>query len=362
MATSLGLETVIPDQVIDIDENGSDYLIEWNPKFDVLAIATDQGSLFFWNSMTNEMDYQFSSNFGDHIKMMCWNRNGTLLAAVVSTARIFVWDSKSSGITWVLNCNGWQNSEIIMSWNPEGNLLAFSSVQFSEAIVEIWDADDILSKTMNRPLSYTVTFMQWNKNGTLFLTSGKKGCIIWSPFKEEPQYKFDNDSLWNLLQVAWKSDTIFTVSRDNNSMVMFKVGNSQAIGTLNGHTGAIDKMKWDTHGELLASCAADKTVKVWSMRSKKCLPKWKDNCHIDNITEIKWLYNNIYGSKTLASFSLSEIKIWSITGSCLAIHLLEPRQLFHVSPSGGFFISAKKEKSNCKTFKTYLIILYMQSF
>ena len=349
MAQSLSL--VIPDNVINLPlgENDSVYRMVWNPKCDTLAIGTDWGKVYVWESLTNTTKY-IHNTFGDFINVMCWNPNGTLFAIEVSHGKVFVWDSRSNTIECVLDCTGEQIVDIRMSWNAEGRLLALTSTQLSEPKVHVWDSEKTLSKTMKTDLTCNVFCVQWNKSGTLFLTIGEKECIIWNPVKEEPEFKFGKYSMrnWHSMKVAWQSDDTFAFAGDNSSIAMFKVGNTGAIGMLNGHTGAINQIKWDTHGELLASCAADKTVKVWSSRSKMCLPRWNNNCHIDDISNIRWLYNTRCGTQTLASFSSCEVKIWATTGLCLIRYLLEPRLLSYVSPSGSLFISAKRDNI-CKT-------------
>ena len=171
-------------------------------------------------------------------------------------------------------------------------------------------------------------------------------AIVWNTIKEELEYKFEIESLCTSSQVAWQSDDTFAVARNDKSIALLNVVNSKAGLILIGHTDYIKLLKWDSKGQLLASCSRDKTVKVWNMRSNMCLRGWQNNYHIDDIRKISWLYNTIYGSTVLASFSYYEIKIWAATGSCLVAHRLEPQHVFGVSASGRFFMSAKNG-NNC---------------
>jgi len=85
----------------------------------------------------------------------------------------------------------------------------------------------------------------------------------------------------SLTQVKYTrdGDIIFSVSKDQIICAWFSA-NGERLGTYTGHQGAIWTVDVDPTTTLLASGAADNTVRIWDVRTGKCLKVWDFNTAI----------------------------------------------------------------------------------
>ena len=88
-------------------------------------------------------------------------------------------------------------------------------------------------------------------------------------------------------------DVIFSVAKDQVICAWF-AANGERLGTYHGHQGAVWTVDVDHSTKLLASGAADNTVRLWEVRSGKCLKVW------DFATSVKRVEFSEDGTKLLA--------------------------------------------------------------
>ena len=88
-------------------------------------------------------------------------------------------------------------------------------------------------------------------------------------------------------------DIIFSTAKDQHICAWFS-HNGERIGTYHGHQGALWTVDVDPTTTFLASGAADNTVRLWDVKTGKCLKTWDFN------TAVKRVEFNEDGSKLLA--------------------------------------------------------------
>ncbi|KAK9464317.1 WD40-repeat-containing domain protein [Lipomyces arxii] len=71
-----------------------------------------------------------------------------------------------------------------------------------------------------------------------------------------------------------EGDLLFTVSRDKVINVYYS-HNGERLGTYTGHQGAIWSVDVDPTTTVIATGAADNTIKLWEIQSGKCLYTWE---------------------------------------------------------------------------------------
>lgn len=69
-------------------------------------------------------------------------------------------------------------------------------------------------------------------------------------------------------------DIIFSTAKDQIICAWFSA-NGERLGTYSGHQGALWSVDVDLSTTLLASGAADNTIKLWEVRTGKCLKTWE---------------------------------------------------------------------------------------
>ena len=162
--------------------------------------------------------------------------------------------------------------------------------------------------------------------------------VIWNPLKKNPEANLASVNM----QFAWQSDDTIAITKCN-VVELNKLGCDSESRRFSGQKLNVAYMKFDSSGELLATCSHDHTVNIWSSITLKCLPGWDKNVHSE-ILELRWLEKTNLGSKILATFSKDEVKIWDLEGICLATYNLSSG-LLSASPSGNFFSGGKEVRS-----------------
>ncbi|KXX76372.1 Eukaryotic translation initiation factor 3 subunit I [Madurella mycetomatis] len=97
-----------------------------------------------------------------------------------------------------------------------------------------------------------------------------------------------------LTQVKYnrEGDLIFSTSKDQQICVWF-AHNGERLGTYRGHQGAIWTVDVDPTSTVLASGSADNTIRLWDVKTGKCLKTW------DFPTAVKRVEFNEDGTKLL---------------------------------------------------------------
>lgn len=88
-------------------------------------------------------------------------------------------------------------------------------------------------------------------------------------------------------------DILFSCAKDQVICAWFSA-NGERLGTYHGHQGALWTIDIDPSTTLLASGAADNTVRLWDIRTGKCIKVW------DFDTAVKRVEFNEDGTKLLA--------------------------------------------------------------
>jgi translation initiation factor 3 subunit I len=88
-------------------------------------------------------------------------------------------------------------------------------------------------------------------------------------------------------------DILFSCAKDQVICAWFSA-NGERLGTYHGHQGALWTIDVDPSTTLLASGAADNTVRLWDIRTGKCIKVWDFN------TAVKRVEFNEDGTKLLA--------------------------------------------------------------
>ncbi|RDW91128.1 eukaryotic translation initiation factor 3 subunit I [Coleophoma crateriformis] len=88
-------------------------------------------------------------------------------------------------------------------------------------------------------------------------------------------------------------DIIFSTAKDQHACAWY-AHNGERLGTYHGHQGALWTVDVDPTSTIIATGAADNTVRLWDIKSGKCLKVWEFN------TAVKRVEFNEDGSKLLA--------------------------------------------------------------
>ncbi|HAC63795.1 MAG TPA: hypothetical protein DCF68_09710, partial [Cyanothece sp. UBA12306] len=120
--------------------------------------------------------------------------------------------------------------------------------------------------------------------------------------------------LGGVVSVAFSPDGRFLATGDlNHEIHLWRLGDSQAISILRGHTHWVWSIAFSPDGKLLASASDDRTVRLWDFETGQLLKTVEG--HVDKVRSVAVSP----GGKLLASASDDQtIRLWDVkTGNCL---------------------------------------------
>lgn len=97
----------------------------------------------------------------------------------------------------------------------------------------------------------------------------------------------------NQIKYNRDGDLLFSVAKDKVVCAWY-TSNGERLGTYSGHQGAVWTCDPSPNGVLLATGAADNTIKLWNIQSGECVKTW------ENPTAIKRVQFSEDGSRLLA--------------------------------------------------------------
>lgn len=78
----------------------------------------------------------------------------------------------------------------------------------------------------------------------------------------------------NQIKYNKDGDLLFSVAKDKNICAWY-TSNGERLGTYTGHQGAIWTVDVSPNNVLLASGAADNTIKLWNIKTGECVKTWE---------------------------------------------------------------------------------------
>ncbi|KAI8847700.1 WD40-repeat-containing domain protein [Chytridium lagenaria] len=279
------------------------FVCSWNPKYMLIASGSADGTARIWKLTAEAKD-------------------------VSSDCIILHHSSPQEGS----KCN-------TLDWNPLGTLLATGSY---DGEARIWTkAGD--QKHLMKKHEGPIFSLKWNKKGDLLLSgSMDKTAIVWDAVSGESRQQFAFHEA-PTLDVDWKDDITFATCSTDKCIYVCRLGTLEPIRAFQGmRFDEVNAIKWDPSGMYLASCADDKTAKVWTLDSDSPLHDFTG--HTKEIYSARWSPGQASSAKKLLATASwdSTIRIWDVTVGSLLFVLEEhtaPIYSVSFSPDGMFLAS-----------------------
>lgn len=225
----------------------------------------------------------------------------SLLATGGADGTCRIWDVPSSApspplITERMKCRHPSSSRRVditaVAWDPSGSLLATAT---EDGIARIWTVSGDLHLVLSMH-QRSISALKWSPGGTMLLTASLDQTVcLWevSNGKVRQQYSTHSDQV---LDVDWNDDGLFAstssdrmVHRASLSLALLpfplltgahptlhpahppprpvlSTSRPTPLHRFRGHRDDVNVVKFSPCGTLVASCADDTTVRVWSLR------------------------------------------------------------------------------------------------
>jgi WD40 repeat protein len=245
--------------------------VAFSPNGQLLASASDDGTVRQWDSETGMVRQTLRNNFL-YTSIVVFSPDGQLLASASGRASgrlsagggmVRLWDSATGTVRQTLEGHGQSVSSVAFS--PDGQLLASAS---EDGTIRIWDSGTGTVRRRliryGKPLTSLAfspdsqLLASGSEDGTVRLWESETGTVRWT-LKENGQ---------SVTSVAFSPNgqLLALASGDGTvRLVYWETGDLQK--TLTGHTKSVYGVAFSPDGQLVASASGDRTIRLWDLET-----------------------------------------------------------------------------------------------
>ncbi|WP_079049830.1 TIR domain-containing protein [Streptomyces torulosus] len=234
--------------------------VAWSPDGRLLAVPADRSQIRVLNS-ENHSDVAILRARGTrgYVNRVSWSPDGSRLAAACGLHGVRVWDIDRP--TQSLRLTAHQRWVGHVTWSHATDLLASGA---QDNTVRLWDTrGDQPLRTIEAHENY-VNRLAWSPDDTMLATgSADETVMIW----KNPRNGGRPVHVWrhrNIVTcVAWSPDGTTVVASTNAGEVSCLEIATDAVISLEGHTGSVTDMMFSADGRLLGTASSDHTIRLW---------------------------------------------------------------------------------------------------
>jgi ribosome assembly protein 4 len=285
--------------------NGWVQVLSWSPNSKFLVSGSRDGTLLSWKhdgdyGNFKSQKYKAHTNYVTHVAWEPLHRNVACdrFVSASKDATMKVW-RVGMGLQFCLS--GHQSCVSCVKWGGGGRI--YSSSQ--DKTLMVWDDSNGAGVCSLRGHAHWVNFIALSTD--LVMRTGAfdhedKQFDSPESAQAHAQKRYDG-----VVSRFGGTERLVSCSDDNTLFLWNPQKTTSAVGGLTGHQGAVFHLQFSPDGTMIASCGADKSVKLWNANDGKFITTFRG--HVAAVYHVSWSLD----SRMLVSGSRdSTLKLWSV--------------------------------------------------
>jgi WD40 repeat protein len=283
------------------------------------------------------------------IRCVAFARDGKTIVTVAGERgrepEVVVWDVSTGKQRRKLK--GLSSVVVFALYSPDGRTLATRTLVYGET-VKLWDPASGEERATLRQKGCVLS-MAFSPDNKIMATSGLDGeasVTLWDVASGKQKGSLGSGGLEVVDEIAFSSDSrMLAIAGRDTAIQLWDVTMKKNMGTLFGHTGSINSVAFSPDGTFLASGGLDATVRLWDVASAEQKRQFEHGSFDPNkkppiVSVVAVAFSP--GGDLLATLATDRtVKLWSVySGKELATL---PGQLAVFSPSGESVATAVNE-------------------
>jgi GTPase SAR1 family protein len=244
--------------------------IAWSPDGNELAMCRRDGTLVLWDPETEQTR---TVRLPSSVLALRWSPDGSLIACA-SSALNKVWILESRHLQLIRTLREEVHAITDVAWSPDCELLAVGT---KAGTVTLWSAATWREhQTLDLGL-VSVRAIAWSPSGDVLACGLSHGGVhVWQrATSEEPAREIPTKG-GSIVDLAWAPDgTRFATANDDRTICIYNRRGWVLEAIVEGHTGAVENITYSHDGAVLASCAADRTVRALRTSDNELITTFK---------------------------------------------------------------------------------------
>lgn len=245
----------------------------------------------------------FPHGHGDRIGSIAFSPDGKILATGGADKVVRMWDTAS----WTyVRLVGHGDSIESVAFSPDGQLIATASL---DKTVRLWDV--ATGKAIGEPMtaeSGVPLAIAFSSEGKSLAVGSSDGSIqLW---RVDSRSKLGEPLLGHtgaVRSIAVRADGVFASGAADKTVRLWDMRSLASVGELHGHEGVIGSVAFSPDGNFLASASRDGTIRIWELAGSARLIDVQHGIDRDGIS-----IAYTPGGHTLISAGGKRVLMWSL--------------------------------------------------
>ncbi len=267
--------------------------LEWSPDGQFVGFVGATTPVSLWQLSAVRQNKFLLPEEGGVTYSLSYSRDGKEVA-VGGLKDIRVYDFETEKLTRTI-----AGAAYSVAYSPDGKMLASAP---QNGVVQIWEAGT--DKPIKTLTGSATSSLSWSADSKLLATTTTTTAVVWDVETAKPKQTFDACGVYPPI---WTPKMPFINGIYTNTPSVCDPASGKLQCKLEGHTAPVYAFAWSRDGKMLATGAADATVRLWEMPSGTPLATYKG--HTAVVHAIAWMSD----SKSLASASSDKtIRVWKV--------------------------------------------------